>query len=63
MERIVRTLRVDGHNASVVESMDEDGPSFLLVVDGVVANADAALARIPSDTEIRAAVSVLLAHQ
>jgi hypothetical protein len=40
----------------VVESMDENGPSYLLCVDGAVVNADAALAGVPNDAEIRATV-------
>jgi hypothetical protein len=58
MERVVRTLRVDGHEVAIVESMEEEGSSFLLVVDDEVINADAALAGPPSDREVCAAVAL-----
>jgi hypothetical protein len=57
MERVVRTLRVDGHEVAIVESMEEEGSSFLLVVDDEVINADAPLAGPPSDREVCAAVA------
>ncbi|HEX6237252.1 MAG TPA: hypothetical protein VFZ68_08660 [Acidimicrobiales bacterium] len=57
MTRMVRTLRVDGHEVAVIESMEEEGSSFLLVVDDQVINADAPLPDVPSDREICAAVA------
>jgi hypothetical protein len=35
MERVVATYRVRGHEVSVVEVFDDDGPGYRLVVDGV----------------------------
>ena len=59
MERVVRTLRVDGHEVAIVESIEEDGSSIRLVVDDQVINPDAPLAGPPSDREICAAVARL----
>lgn len=56
MERIVRTLAVNGYEVAVVEDLEEDGSSFVLSVDNSVINADSPLASIPSDYEICAAV-------
>lgn len=53
MQRIVRTLDLDGHHAAVVEDVDEDGSTFLVSVDGTIVNADAPLPHIPSDGEVR----------
>jgi hypothetical protein len=41
VERILRQQRVDGHEVTVVEVMEDEGPSFLLVADEVVVNSDA----------------------
>jgi hypothetical protein len=57
MQRVVRTLRVDGHEVAIVESMEEEGSAFLLVVDDEVINADALLAEPPSDREVCAVVA------
>lgn len=57
MARVVRTLQVDGHEVVVLESMEEEGSSFLLAVDDQVINADAPLPDVPSDREICAAVA------
>ncbi len=56
MARIARRLAVDGHDVAVLESLEEEGPSFLVSVDGVVVNPDAPLAGVPVDAAIRAAV-------
>jgi hypothetical protein len=57
MERVVRTLRVDGHEVAIVESMEEEGSAFKLVVDDEVINPDALLAGLPSDRDVCAAVA------
>lgn len=57
MERVVRTLRVDGHEVAIIESMEEEGSGFLLVVDDETINRDAPLAVPPSDREVCAAVA------
>lgn len=56
MERIVRTLRVDGHEVAVIEMMDEDEVLFVISVDDVVINADGPLPRAPNDRELCEAV-------
>lgn len=57
MERVVRTLRVDGHVVALVEAVEEEGSAFKLVVNDEVINPDALLAGPPSDREICAAVA------
>ncbi len=57
MERVVRTLRVDGHEVAVIESMEEEGAGYLLVVDEETINPDATLAGPPTDAEVCAAVA------
>jgi hypothetical protein len=56
VERIVRTLRVDGHEVAVIEMIEEDASSFVLCVDESVINADAPLPAAPSDADICATV-------
>lgn len=56
MERVLRTLDVDGHAVDVVEMVDEDEAWLLLAVDDAVINADAPLSTGANDDEIRAAV-------
>lgn len=51
----MRTLRVDGHHVAVVESMDEDGVSFLLCVDDA-AITDAARSDVPNTADVCAAM-------
>ena len=57
MARVVRTLRVDGHEVAIIESMEEDGPGFLLVVDDEAINPDAPSAVLPTDREVCTAVA------
>lgn len=51
-ERIMRTLDVDGHDVTIIEDLEEDGPVYLLALDDAVINADAPLPTIPSDHDI-----------
>ena len=63
MERIVRTLEMDGHVIAVIESLEEEGSLFTLWVDNVVINADAPLASVPSDEDARTAALLFLARR
>lgn len=56
MERVLRTMEVDGHTVGVVEMVDETDAWLLLAVDDAVINADAPLSTGASDDEIRAAI-------
>jgi hypothetical protein len=44
---------VDGHEVTVVEVMEDEGPSFLLVADEVVVNSDAPLPVAPREADVR----------
>lgn len=55
MERVLRTLRVDGHEVAVVEVMDEEGPAYLLRIDERVVD-EAPIPSPPTDAQISAAV-------
>jgi hypothetical protein len=44
---------VDGHEVTVVEVMEDEGPSFLLVADEVVVNSDAPLPVAPTEADVR----------
>lgn len=56
MERVLRTLRVDGHVVDVVEVMDEEGPAYLLRVDDTVFD-EAPVPSEPTDAQIAAALN------
>lgn len=56
MERVLRTMEVDGHTIDVVEMVDEDEAWLLLAVDEVVINDDAPLPTGADDDDVRDAV-------
>ena len=56
MERVLRTMEVDGHTVGVVEMVDENEAWLLLAVDDAVVNAYAPLSTGAGDDEIRAAI-------
>jgi hypothetical protein len=54
MERVIRHQQVDGHRVSLVEVLEENGPSYLLVADDeVVLNGDDPLLTAPTMVEVR----------
>lgn len=53
MERILRQQRVDGYEVTVVEVMEDEGSSFVLVADEIVINADALIPVPPTDADVR----------
>lgn len=62
--RLARTYRIDGHVVAVLETMDEDGSWFDLVVDGAVVPVAERLVSVPSEevvaTSLRRWLSGLL---
>lgn len=49
MERLVRTVQVDGHAVAVVERVDDASTSYVLLVDDVVVDDDLPLPGVPDD--------------
>lgn len=58
MERVVRTLQLDGHDVAVVERVDDTGTSYVLLVDDVVVDTDLPWSGVPDDRTIEHAVRV-----
>ncbi len=56
MERVVRTLELDGHVVAVVERVDDTGSSYVLLVDREVVDADLDVTGVPDDRVIERAV-------
>lgn len=56
MERVLRTIEVDGHTVEVVEMVDDEREWIVLVVDEVVINEDSPLPTDADEDDIRAAV-------
>jgi len=54
VKRVVRHQRVDGHTVAIVEVMEEEGPSFVLVTDdGSIINPDQPLPTLPDEATAR----------
>jgi hypothetical protein len=54
VKRVIRHQQVDGHAVAIVEIMEEEGPTFVLVTeDGVVINGDQPLLAMPTEVEVR----------
>jgi hypothetical protein len=56
MERLLRSVRVNGFTVDVIEVREDDDIWYLLSVDDVVVNADGPLPREPGMDEVCALV-------